>query len=63
METDNTEALRADPVRTRQILDRIPAARWGLPQDLATAALFFASPHSGYVTGTVLPVDGGWMAR
>ncbi|MBW8725978.1 MAG: 2-dehydro-3-deoxy-D-gluconate 5-dehydrogenase KduD [Inquilinus limosus] len=63
METDNTEALRADPVRTRQILDRIPAGRWGLPQDLATAALFFASPHSGYVTGTVLPVDGGWMAR
>jgi 2-deoxy-D-gluconate 3-dehydrogenase len=63
MDTDNTEALRADPVRTRQILDRIPVGRWGLPQDLATAALFFASPHSGYVTGTILPVDGGWLAR
>ncbi|MGK9166405.1 2-dehydro-3-deoxy-D-gluconate 5-dehydrogenase KduD [Inquilinus limosus] len=63
METDNTEALRADPVRTRQILDRIPAGRWGVPQDLATAALFFASPHSGYVTGALLPVDGGWLAR
>ncbi|WP_225772603.1 2-dehydro-3-deoxy-D-gluconate 5-dehydrogenase KduD [Inquilinus sp. Marseille-Q2685] len=63
METDNTEALRADPVRTRQILDRIPAGRWGVPQDLATAALFLASPHSGYVTGALLPVDGGWLAR
>ncbi|TSD87391.1 2-dehydro-3-deoxy-D-gluconate 5-dehydrogenase KduD [Mycobacterium sp. KBS0706] len=63
METDNTEALRADPVRTRQILDRIPAGRWGVPQDLATATLFLASPHSGYVTGTLLPVDGGWLAR
>ncbi|MFE0758519.1 2-dehydro-3-deoxy-D-gluconate 5-dehydrogenase KduD [Inquilinus sp. NPDC058860] len=63
METDNTEALRADPVRTRQILDRIPAGRWGVPQDLATATLFLASPHSGYVTGALLPVDGGWLAR
>ncbi|MGO4123455.1 2-dehydro-3-deoxy-D-gluconate 5-dehydrogenase KduD [Inquilinus sp. YAF38] len=63
METDNTEALRADPVRTRQILDRIPVGRWGVPQDLATATLFLASPHSGYVTGTLLPVDGGWLAR
>jgi 2-deoxy-D-gluconate 3-dehydrogenase len=63
METDNTEALRADPVRTRQILDRIPAGRWGVPHDLATATLFLASPHSGYVTGTLLPVDGGWLAR
>jgi 2-deoxy-D-gluconate 3-dehydrogenase len=63
METDNTEALRADPVRTRQILDRIPAGRWGVPQDLATATLFLASPRSGYVTGALLPVDGGWLAR
>ncbi|KZE36749.1 2-dehydro-3-deoxy-D-gluconate 5-dehydrogenase KduD [Chelatococcus daeguensis] len=63
METDNTAALRADPERTRQLMDRIPAGRWGAPQDLATAVLFFAAPASGYVTGTVLPVDGGWMAR
>ncbi|MDR3495609.1 MAG: 2-dehydro-3-deoxy-D-gluconate 5-dehydrogenase KduD [Ancalomicrobiaceae bacterium] len=63
METDNTAALRADPVRQRQILDRIPAGRWGLPGDMATAALFLASPASGYVTGTVIPVDGGWLAR
>lgn len=63
METDNTSALRADPVRQRQILDRIPAGRWGLPEDLATAVLFLASPASGYVTGTVIPVDGGWLAR
>ncbi|MFO7309433.1 MAG: 2-dehydro-3-deoxy-D-gluconate 5-dehydrogenase KduD [Pseudomonadota bacterium] len=63
METDNTAALRADPERTRQLMERIPAGRWGAPQDLATAVLFFAAPASGYVTGTVLPVDGGWMAR
>ncbi|HSI41596.1 MAG TPA: 2-dehydro-3-deoxy-D-gluconate 5-dehydrogenase KduD [Xanthobacteraceae bacterium] len=63
METDNTEALRADPVRTRQILERIPAGRWGVPDDLATAVLFLAAPASSYVTGTVVPVDGGWLAR
>ena len=61
--TTNTEALQADPVRNRQILERIPAGRWGTPQDLSGAALFLASGASDYVTGTVLTVDGGWMAR
>jgi 2-deoxy-D-gluconate 3-dehydrogenase len=61
--TTNTEALQADPERNRQILERIPAARWGQPQDLAGAALFLASHASDYVTGTVLTVDGGWMGR
>jgi 2-deoxy-D-gluconate 3-dehydrogenase len=63
MATANTEALRDDPVRSREILSRIPMGRWGVPQDLATAVLFLASPASGYVTGTVIPVDGGWLAR
>lgn len=61
--TTNTEALQADPVRNRQILDRIPAGRWGTPRDLSGAAVFLASPASDYVTGTVLTVDGGWMGR
>ena len=61
--TTNTEALQADETRNRQILERIPAARWGQPQDLAGAALYLASPASNYVTGTVLTVDGGWMGR
>lgn len=61
--TTNTEALQADETRNRQILERIPAARWGQPEDLAGAALFLSSPASDYVTGTVLTVDGGWMGR
>jgi 2-deoxy-D-gluconate 3-dehydrogenase len=61
--TDNTEALRADPVRSRQILDRIPMGRWAEPHDMATAILFLASPASSYVTGAIVPVDGGWLAR
>jgi 2-dehydro-3-deoxy-D-gluconate 5-dehydrogenase len=61
--TTNTEALQADETRNRQILERIPAARWGQPQDLAGAALFLSSPASDYVTGTVVTVDGGWMGR
>jgi len=61
--TSNTEALRSDETRNRQILERIPAGRWGQPQDLEGAALFLSSPASDYVTGTVLTVDGGWMAR
>jgi 2-deoxy-D-gluconate 3-dehydrogenase len=61
--TSNTEALQADPVRNRQILERIPAGRWGTPQDLSGAAVFLASAASNYVTGTVLTVDGGWMSR
>jgi len=61
--TTNTEALQADETRNRQILERIPAARWGQPQDLAGAALYLSAPASNYVTGTVLTVDGGWMGR
>ena len=61
--TSNTEALRADEVRNRQILERIPAARWGQPQDIAGAALYLSCAASDYVTGTVLTVDGGWMGR
>jgi len=63
MATDNTAALRADPVRSRQILERIPAGRWGTPQDVAGAAVFLASSASDYLHGHVLVVDGGWMAR
>lgn len=63
MVTDNTSALRNDEERSRQILARIPAGRWGVPADLATAVLFCASSSSAYVTGIVLPVDGGWLAR
>jgi len=61
--TTNTEALQADETRNRQILERIPAGRWGQPQDLAGAALFLSSSASDYVTGTILTVDGGWMGR
>jgi 2-deoxy-D-gluconate 3-dehydrogenase len=62
-DTNNTAALRADPVREPAILARIPAGRWGQPQDLAGAAVFLASRASDYVHGVVLPVDGGWLAR
>ena len=63
MATDNTKALREDPVRSKAILDRIPAGRWGTPQDLAGVAVFLASSASDYVNGHVLVVDGGWLAR
>jgi len=63
MATDNTEALRADPMRSRQILERIPAGRWGCPEDLAGAVIFLASSASDYVHGHVLAVDGGWLGR
>ena len=63
MATDNTAALRADAVRSKSILDRIPAGRWGTPQDVGGTAVFLASPASDYVNGHVLVVDGGWMAR
>lgn len=63
MATDNTAALRADPERERSIRDRIPAGRWGTPGDLQGAFVFLASAAAAYVTGTVLPVDGGWLAR
>ena len=62
-ETNNTAPLREDPVRAPSILARIPAARWGKPDDLAGAAVFLASRASDYVHGIVLPVDGGWLAR
>ena len=61
--TDNTSALRDDPVRSAAILDRIPAGRWGRPADLGGAAVFLASSASDYVSGTILPVDGGWLGR
>ena len=61
--TNNTEALRADPTRSRQILERIPAGRWGTPEDLAGVAVFLASAASDYMHGAVVPVDGGWLAR
>ncbi len=61
--TDNTQALREDPVRNPAILARIPAGRWGDPQDLGGAVVFLASAASNYVSGTVLTVDGGWMGR
>jgi 2-deoxy-D-gluconate 3-dehydrogenase len=63
MATDNTKALRADPVRSQAILERIPAGRWGTPQDLAGAAVFLASAASDYVNGHILAVDGGWLCR
>jgi 2-dehydro-3-deoxy-D-gluconate 5-dehydrogenase len=63
MATDNTEALRNDPVRSKQILDRIPAARWGEPSDITGAAIFLCSAASDYVHGHVLAVDGGWLGR
>lgn len=61
--TDNTEALRNDPVRSEQILSRIPAARWGRPEDFKGPTIFLASPASDYVHGEILTVDGGWMGR
>jgi 2-deoxy-D-gluconate 3-dehydrogenase len=63
MATDNTTALRQDPQRSRQILDRIPAGRWGEPNDIVGAAVFLCSSASDYVHGHVLLVDGGWMGR
>ena len=61
--TNNTTALRSDESRNREILGRIPAGRWGRPEDLGGAAVFLASRASDYVHGTILPVDGGWLAR
>lgn len=63
METDNTKPLREDPVRNRAILERIPAGRWGSPEDLQGAAVFLASAASDYMHGFTLAVDGGWLAR
>jgi 2-deoxy-D-gluconate 3-dehydrogenase len=63
MATDNTAALRADEDRSAQILDRIPAGRWGTPEDLAGTVVFLASKASDYVNGFTIAVDGGWLAR
>ena len=63
MQTDNTRALREDPLRNKQITERIPAGRWGTPEDMAGAAVFLSSKASDYVHGHVLVVDGGWMGR
>jgi 2-dehydro-3-deoxy-D-gluconate 5-dehydrogenase len=62
-ETNNTVALRTDEQRNRDIVGRIPAGRWGKPSDLGGAAVFLASAASDYVHGTIIPVDGGWLAR
>jgi 2-dehydro-3-deoxy-D-gluconate 5-dehydrogenase len=61
--TNNTAQLQADETRNRQILERIPAGRWGNPEDLAGAAVFLASRASDYMHGAIVPVDGGWLAR
>ena len=63
METDNTEALRQDGNRSRQMLERIPAGRWGAAADVAGAAVFLASQASSYIHGQILVVDGGWLSR
>ena len=63
MSTDNTKAIREDNKRNDEILGRIPAGRWGTPEDLAGAAIFLASSASDYVNGHTLAVDGGWLAR
>jgi 2-dehydro-3-deoxy-D-gluconate 5-dehydrogenase len=61
--TDNTKALQEDPVRNKAILDRIPANRWGMPEDFKGAVVYLSSAASNYVNGTILTVDGGWMGR
>lgn len=61
--TENTQALQDDPVRSAEILGRIPAGRWGQPSDIGGATVFLASAASDYVNGVILPVDGGWQAR
>jgi len=63
MATDNTKPLREDPVRSKAILERIPAGRWGAPEDLQGAAVFLASAASQYMHGYTIAVDGGWLAR
>jgi 2-deoxy-D-gluconate 3-dehydrogenase len=63
METENTRPLREDPVRSKAILDRIPAGRWGVPEDLQGAAVFLASAAAQYLHGYTIAVDGGWLAR
>jgi 2-deoxy-D-gluconate 3-dehydrogenase len=61
--TDLNQRLRDDPVRYQEMLDRIPAGRWGTPDDLAATFVYLCSPASAYMTGQVVTVDGGWMSR
>ena len=61
--TENTRPLRENPARNQAILDRIPAGRWGTPEDLMSAVVFLAAPASDYMNGHVMVVDGGWLAR
>jgi 2-deoxy-D-gluconate 3-dehydrogenase len=61
--TDNTEAIRNDPDRNASILSRVPIGRWGTPDDIASAAVFLASPAASFINGEILTVDGGWMGR
>jgi 2-deoxy-D-gluconate 3-dehydrogenase len=63
MATNNTAPLRADKKRSAELLERIPAGRWGLPEDLKGPAVFLASSASNYVNGFTIAVDGGWLAR
>lgn len=63
IDTDNTEALRNDPARSKSILERIPQGRWGTPEDFKGPAVFLSSDAASYVNGTILLVDGGWMGR
>jgi 2-deoxy-D-gluconate 3-dehydrogenase len=63
MATDNTAPLRADPIRSKAILERIPAGRWGSPEDLKGVTVFLASAASDYLYGAIIPVDGGWLTR
>ncbi len=63
MATENTAPLRADSARNQSILDRIPAGRWGTPDDLKGVVVFLASPASNYLHGAIVPVDGGWLSR
>jgi NAD(P)-dependent dehydrogenase (short-subunit alcohol dehydrogenase family) len=61
--TNNTAALRADTARNAAIIDRIPAGHWGQPEDISGAAVYLCTPAASYVHGTILNVDGGWLAR
>jgi 2-deoxy-D-gluconate 3-dehydrogenase len=61
--TENTRSLREDPKRNQAILHRIPEGRWGEPADVIGGCLFLASPDSDYLNGTILTIDGGWLAR
>jgi len=63
IETENTRPLREDPKRSQTILDRIPEGRWGKPEDIAGGCLFLASTEADYLNGTILNIDGGWLAR